>query len=106
MGGEEFVVALPETNASSAMDMAEQLRLAIAENPIRIPGHRGPVGVTVSIGVAAWPEHGEEISRLLERADNRLYEAKLAGRDQVKGPGSQVSLESPGRFQRGSLRPV
>ncbi|NNK49271.1 MAG: hypothetical protein HKP01_10395 [Gemmatimonadetes bacterium] len=37
--------------------------------------------------MASWPEHGEEITRLLERADDRLYEAKLAGRDQVKGPG-------------------
>jgi diguanylate cyclase (GGDEF)-like protein len=87
MGGEEFVVALPETNSVNAVTMAEQLRRAIAENPIRISGHRGAVGVTISIGVASWPEHGEEITRLLERADNRLYEAKLAGRDQVKGPG-------------------
>lgn len=106
MGGEEFVVALPETNAANAVEMAEQLRLAIADNPIRIPGHRGPAGVTVSIGVASWPEHGEEITRLLERADNRLYEAKLAGRDQVKGPGSQVSLDESARFRRGTLRPV
>jgi len=91
MGGEEFVVALPETNSVNAMVMAEQLRKAIAENPIRITGHRGPVTVTISIGVASWPEHGEEITRLLERADNRLYEAKLAGRDQVKGPGGTGS---------------
>ncbi|MBT8479723.1 MAG: GGDEF domain-containing protein [Gemmatimonadetes bacterium] len=87
MGGEEFVVALPETNSENAMTMAEQLRQAIAENPIRIAGQRGTAGVTISIGVASWPEHGEEITRLLERADDRLYEAKLAGRDQVKGPG-------------------
>ena len=87
MGGEEFVVALPETSSVNAMAMAEQLRRAIAENPIRVTGHRGAVTVTISIGVASWPEHGEEITRLLERADNRLYEAKLAGRDQVKGPG-------------------
>jgi len=91
IGGEEFVVALPETTSVNAMAMAEQLRKAIAENPIRISGHRGAVNVTISIGVASWPEHGEEITRLLERADNRLYEAKLAGRDQVKGPGSNES---------------
>lgn len=92
IGGEEFVVALPETNAANALVMAEQLRRAIAENPIRIANHRGAVNVTISIGVASWPEHGEEITRLLERADNRLYEAKLAGRDQVRGPGSQGSV--------------
>ena len=91
IGGEEFVVALPETNSVSATAMAEQLRQAVAQNPIHVAGHRGAVNVTISIGVAAWPEHGEEITRLLERADNRLYEAKLAGRDQVKGPGGTGS---------------
>jgi diguanylate cyclase (GGDEF)-like protein len=91
MGGEEFVVALPETNSADAVAMAEQLRRAMAENPIRINGQRDVTNVTISIGVASWPEHGEEITRLLERADNRLYEAKLAGRDQVKGPGASPS---------------
>jgi diguanylate cyclase (GGDEF)-like protein len=76
---------------------AEQLRRAIAENPIRINGQRGMASVTISIGVASWPEHGEEITRLLERADNRLYEAKLAGRDQVKGPGVSPGSQSSGR---------
>ncbi len=97
MGGEEFVVALPETNSANAVTMAEQLRRAIAENPIRINGQRDVAHVTISIGVASWPEHGEEITRLLERADNRLYEAKLAGRDQVKGPGVSPSRRSPVR---------
>jgi diguanylate cyclase (GGDEF)-like protein len=93
LGGEEFVVALPETACASALAMAEQLRTAVAESSVQLPGSRAPVGVTVSVGVASWPEHGEEISRLLERADDRLYEAKLAGRDQVKGPvASPASL--------------
>ena len=100
IGGEEFVVALPETNSVSAMTMAEQLRRAIAENPIRINGQRDVANVTISIGVASWPEHGEEITRLLERADNRLYEAKLAGRDQVKGPGGSTSSQNSGRSKK------
>ena len=107
MGGEEFVVALPETNSVNAVAMAEQLRRAMAENPIRINGQRDVANVTISIGVASWPEHGEEITRLLERADNRLYEAKLAGRDQVKGPGgSQTSQDQvrPKRLTR--VKPV
>ena len=86
LGGEEFVIALPETSSAHAVGLAESVRLAVAGNPITIPGSRTPVGVTISIGVASWPEHGVEVSRLLERADDRLYEAKLAGRDQVKGP--------------------
>ncbi len=99
IGGEEFVVALPETNSVNATAMAEQLRWAVAENPIRIVGQRGPAIVTISLGVASWPEHGEEITKLLERADNRLYEAKLAGRDQVKGPGGTGSELEVGRPQ-------
>ena len=91
IGGEEFVVALPETNSVDAVIIAEKLRRAVADNPIRITGHRGTANVTISLGVSSWPEHGEEITRLLERADDRLYEAKLAGRDQVKGPGGTGS---------------
>ncbi|MBK5099350.1 MAG: GGDEF domain-containing protein, partial [Gemmatimonadetes bacterium] len=90
LGGEEFVVALPETNSSAALTVAEGLRRAVAENPIAIPGSRTPANVTISIGVASWPEHGEEVTRLLDRADDYLYEAKLAGRDQVKGPATRI----------------
>jgi diguanylate cyclase (GGDEF)-like protein len=107
IGGEEFAIALPETNSTNAMTMAEQIRQSIADTQVRIAGHRRPVNVTVSIGVASWPEHGEEISRLLERADNRLYEAKLAGRDQVKGPGV-VAPSRPQlvRTSGGRVRPL
>ena len=89
IGGEEFVVALPETNSAAALTVAEGLRRAVSKNPIAIPGSRTPASVTISIGVASWPEHGEEVTRLLERADDYLYEAKLAGRDQVKGPATR-----------------
>jgi diguanylate cyclase (GGDEF)-like protein len=97
LGGEEFVVALPETNSAAALAVAEGLRRAVAENPIAIPGSRTPASVTISIGVASWPEHGEEVTRLLERADDYLYEAKLAGRDQVKGPATR---NQPGAHAR------
>lgn len=91
-GGEEFVILLPETQAHTAVAIAEQLRRAVAATPIRIPGVRDPTPVTISIGVSTWPEHGQEISRLQERADDRLYQAKLAGRDQVVGPGPHPVL--------------
>jgi PleD family two-component response regulator len=48
--------------------------------------------------VASWPDHGEEVTRLLDRADDRLYEAKLAGRDQVKGPQQRIEREVAARF--------
>ncbi|MCL7963361.1 MAG: GGDEF domain-containing protein [marine benthic group bacterium] len=98
LGGEEFVVALPETNTAAALRVAEQLREAVANHKIALPGGRTPESVTISIGVASWPDHGEEVTRLLDRADDRLYEAKLAGRDQVKGPQQRIEREVAGRF--------
>ncbi|MFQ5746944.1 MAG: GGDEF domain-containing protein [Gemmatimonadota bacterium] len=91
-GGEEFVIVLPETPAPEAMSTASLLRRTLASQPVRLHGYRDPVPVTVSIGVASWPEHGTEISRLLDRADDRLYEAKLAGRDRVVGPAVEPAL--------------
>ena len=91
MGGEEFAVALPETSSSAAMALAEGLRHVVAESLVMIPGSRVPANVTISVGIASWPDHGEEITRLLDRADDRMYEAKLDGRNRVKGPSMPSS---------------
>lgn len=88
LGGEEFAVALPETGSTAAHEVAEGLRKVVAEKHVIVPGSRVPAGVTISIGIASWPDHGEEITRLLERADDRMYEAKRDGRNGVKGPTS------------------
>ena len=84
-GGEEFVVALPETPAQQALATAELLRSAVAATQLRVAGVRDPVGVTISVGVASWPDRGNMITRLVKTADDRLYEAKLGGRDRVVG---------------------
>lgn len=91
LGGEEFAVALPETGSVAALEVAEGLRKAVAEKTLIIPGSRVPANVTISLGVASWPDHGEEITRLLERADDRMYAAKRDGRNGVKGPTSPSS---------------
>jgi len=93
MGGEEFVVAFPETGSAAAQSCAEGLRKAVAESPLMMPTGRSTPSVTVSIGVATWPEHGEELGRLQERADDRMYQAKLAGKNRVIGP--TTSARSP-----------
>jgi diguanylate cyclase len=84
-GGEEFVVALPETPAQQAVATGELLRGAVAATQLRVAGVREPIGVTISVGVASWPDRGNMITRLVQTADDRLYEAKLGGRDRVIG---------------------
>src|SRR4051794_1006311 len=78
-GGEEFVVALPETTADGAVAVAESLRTGIAGSAITADDTT--LSMTVSIGVAVWT--GEELEHLVARADTALYAAKAAGRDRV-----------------------
>jgi diguanylate cyclase (GGDEF)-like protein len=85
-GGEEFALVLPETTATAAMGRLETLRRIVAATPIDPGPGTGPVHVTVSIGVAGWPEDGAEISDVLARADSRLFDAKRRGRDRTAGP--------------------
>ena len=82
-GGEEFVMLLPETPLDTAMAAAQRLGATLAETPIQT--EKGPVPVTVSIGVAALL-NGENLTLevLLERADQAMYAAKQAGRNQVQ----------------------
>ncbi|NIZ92416.1 diguanylate cyclase [Kineococcus rubinsiae] len=84
-GGEEFVVVLPDHDATAAAARAEQLRAACAELQLVAAGVR--LRVTLSAGVAASPEHGSTPDDLLLTADRALYAAKEAGRDRVGRPG-------------------
>jgi two-component system cell cycle response regulator len=74
LGGEEFLILLPDTDAAAATHVAEKLRLEVAAAP-------SPVPVTTSVGVATWD--GETADDLVQRADDALYAAKEAGRDRV-----------------------
>jgi two-component system cell cycle response regulator len=74
LGGEEFLVLLPDTDAEAAVHVAERMRAEVALAPT-------PVPVTVSIGIATW--EGEAPEELLHRGDEALYAAKEAGRDRV-----------------------
>ncbi len=82
-GGEEFVLLLPETSKEHAFILAENIREKIAAHPF--PGRETqPQGmVTVSIGIAVFPEDGNDSSTLLHHADEALYQAKNAGRNRV-----------------------
>jgi diguanylate cyclase (GGDEF)-like protein len=81
-GGEEFVLILPEAPLSDARRRAEEIRDAI--RGLRVThGGRPLETVRCSMGVAAFPEHGEAGGALLRAADAALYRAKREGRDQV-----------------------
>ncbi len=83
-GGEEFLVLLPECPFDAALCKAEQLREEVAKLELRYDDR--PLGpVTVSIGVAAFPDHAQEAEALLRCADEALYDAKAAGRNRVLG---------------------
>jgi two-component system cell cycle response regulator len=80
-GGEEFVAYLSETAAPGAVPAAERIRKAIEEHPFTLDGTT--IKVTISIGIALFPEHGQDISSLVGRADTALYRAKDGGRNRT-----------------------
>jgi diguanylate cyclase (GGDEF)-like protein/PAS domain S-box-containing protein len=81
-GGEEFVVILPTANLEAAQARAERLRLKVRELTILYQGKSMGM-ITISVGVAVFPDHGTTPKELLAMADVALYEAKRNGRDQV-----------------------
>jgi diguanylate cyclase (GGDEF)-like protein len=81
-GGEEFTVILPETSLQTAYERADELRQLVHGLHLEHLG-QSLGGITISLGVAVYPQHGKNPETLLEAADKALYEAKHAGRDQV-----------------------
>ena len=90
-GGEEFLVAMPEASLEAARARAEALRRAMHELKI---AHEGGVlrPITLSLGLAVWPQHGADADAVLSAADAALYQAKKSGRNRV---GVAVEAEGP-----------
>ncbi len=83
-GGEEFVVAMPDTDRDAALDLADKMREMIATTDFE---HREkqPLGyVSISGGVASFPKDGTSVSELIKLADESLYESKKGGRNRVR----------------------
>lgn len=87
-GGEEFVVLLPECDLANGVLAAERIRTRLAQESF----HHGDV--TISVGVAEFPTHGESAGTVIGAADEALYEAKANGRDQVRGAPPKPRAES------------
>jgi diguanylate cyclase (GGDEF)-like protein len=81
-GGEEIAILLPQTSVGGAADMADRLRHGVASRPVKFKGEEIPV--TVSFGVASYPDAVPTRDGLFRAADRALYEAKHAGRNCVK----------------------
>jgi diguanylate cyclase (GGDEF)-like protein len=81
LGGEEFVVVMPNTDGDSAIAAAERIRAAFASLPMQIGG--SAMSITVSVGVSLLAPGDSLFSHLLRRADHAMYAAKAAGRDRV-----------------------
>jgi diguanylate cyclase (GGDEF)-like protein len=80
-GGEELLVVIPDCSAQEALARAHELCANV--RALRERTDSGLPPVTVSIGVAAWPEHGEQMAKVIEAADAALYAAKRQGRDRA-----------------------
>ena len=83
LGGEEFVVVMPDTTLKSAYLVGERLRQRIAATPFVAGAQRTPMNVTASIGVAALEFEHDTPELILKRADQALYSAKRDGRNRV-----------------------
>lgn len=93
-GGEEFICLLSETDMQGAMTTAEKIHDAIRGEPFGTLDDE-LITLTVSVGVAAYPDHGDSFKQLVEGADQALYRAKQTGRDRVcvapAGPDLRVA---------------
>ncbi len=80
-GGEEFAVILTQTDKQGAVFAAERIRQSLAEKTIK--SYDESLRVTISIGVAMFPDDAKDPQPLIEKADEALYKAKEAGRNKV-----------------------
>ena len=91
-GGEEFVLLLPETDIEAARQKVESLRELVASTAFALPRSRGDenVQMTVSAGLASFPQDGSDERELFAAADERMFQAKKEGRNRVIASSEQV----------------
>ena len=101
LGGEEFALVLPATDPDTAFALAERVREEVAAVVIPLPDEDEPLQVTMSLGVATFPDPCPESEKLLHHADMAVYRSKLAGRN-----CSSVAIPNldEARFPEGSYR--
>jgi diguanylate cyclase (GGDEF)-like protein len=80
-GGDEFICLLPTATQEAAAQVGERIRERLADEPLSIDN--GHIAITVSIGIATFPAHGNTLEDLSKSADRALYVSKAQGRDRV-----------------------
>lgn len=105
-GGDEFAVILPEAASIQGMAAAERIRASIEARGAMVVAERirkqvemadwKGSQVTVSVGVASYPEHGVDIESLIREADDAMYVAKRNGRNRVVVAGNVITTTEPG----------
>jgi diguanylate cyclase (GGDEF)-like protein/PAS domain S-box-containing protein len=83
-GGEEFFLILPGASLKAGLERAEEIRFGAKQ--LQVPTGKPHRPVTLSLGIAVYPEHGVTTDELIKAADTALYWAKQAGRDRVMAP--------------------
>ena len=83
IGGEEFVVIMPDSDRETCMAVAERLREAVADSAFAVPGLEQPIPVTVSVGVTLSQGASDNPAAAMKRGDEALYVAKNSGRNMV-----------------------
>ena len=94
-GGEEFVILLKATDAEGAMRAAERVRLAVESTGISVSDFPDPLRVTMSLGVASFPDPCPDLEGLLRDADRAVYRSKLDGRNRVTMATPALDEEEP-----------
>jgi diguanylate cyclase (GGDEF)-like protein len=81
-GGEEFLILLPKTDLEGGVEVAERIRNQLSDT--KPDDGKKKVGITLSIGIAEFPQHGDTAQTIIAAADAALYQAKRHGRNQVE----------------------
>ena len=85
-GGDEFLVVLPETPCAGAAGVAARIRQSIESTPLSI--REKTIQITASVGVAGYPEHGNDFETIMKKADQAMYASKNKGKNRVTVSGS------------------
>jgi diguanylate cyclase (GGDEF)-like protein len=101
LGGEEFALLLPAADPDEAFALAERIREELEGMAIPLPGEEDPLRVTMSLGVATFPDPCPDAGKLLHHADMAVYRSKLAGRNRTS---AAIPSLDEARFPEGSYR--